>query len=114
MNNFYEKRSAEFEGKNVAPSMQTLEGTDDTSKPIQIQQYIPEPETTVKPSVANQELNDKVEIFDLQQSANHALRLVDDVVLKNYLTQLSNLQVVPFEGEPSLNDTIIYKINKMV
>ncbi len=50
--------------------------------------------------------------------ANQALTLVDNVVLKKYLTKLSNMSIEPMGEEWNLEDAlkevIIFKVNKMV
>ena len=50
--------------------------------------------------------------------ASNALRLVDDVVLKKYLTRLSDMSVSPLEQDWSLKealkDVIVLKVNKMI
>lgn len=66
----------------------------------------------------------KIKGFDLEEVkntfeyANNAMQLVDDIVLKNYLANLSKLEVVPFENfnlENDLDDNVrIFKISKMV
>jgi len=69
------------------------------------------------------------ELQSYKENASSAMKLVDDIVLKNYLNGLSRMGIVPFEdgnnqvgasnntldGEnPLLNDVIMFKINKMV
>ena len=69
------------------------------------------------------------ELQSYKENASSAMKLVDDIVLKNYLNGLSRMEIVPFEdgnnqvgasnntldGEnPLLNDVIMFKINKMV
>ena len=58
------------------------------------------------------EVND-MEIQTYQERAFNAMNLVDDIVLKNYLTQLSQMDIVPCEN-PTCGDVILFKINKMV
>ncbi len=58
------------------------------------------------------ELQNK-EVLTLQKRANHAMGLVEDVVLKNYLTKLSEMSIVPLE-DTNMDDIILFKINKMV
>lgn len=70
-----------------------------------------------------------LELQSYKENASSAMKLVDDIVLKNYLNGLSRMEIVPFEdgnnqvgasnntldGEnPLLNDVIMFKINKMV
>lgn len=55
----------------------------------------------------------KTEIVAYQESAAKALSLVDDVVLKKYLVQLSKMDLVEMP-ELSAEGTILFKINKMV
>jgi hypothetical protein len=69
------------------------------------------------------------ELQSYKENASSAMKLVDDIVLKNYLNGLSRMGIVPFEdgnnqvgasnntldGEnPLMNDVIMFKINKMV
>ena len=56
-----------------------------------------------------------IPIDELQQQLAEANQLVDDVVLKNYLTQLSDLEVLPLENpEIQINDIQLFKITEMV
>lgn len=58
------------------------------------------------------EVND-MEIQSYQERASNAMKLVDDIVFKNYLTQLSQMDIVPCENS-TCGDVILFKINKMV
>ena len=53
------------------------------------------------------------ELASYQERSSRAMELVDDIVLKNYLTKLSLLEVVPCNNQ-NTNDVILFKINKMV
>ena len=55
------------------------------------------------------EVND-MEIQSYQERASNAMKLVDDIVLKNYLTQLSQMDIVPC-ANPTCSDVILFKIN---
>lgn len=48
-----------------------------------------------------------------RERSDRAMELVDDIVLKNYLTKLSDLDVVPCDNIKTDN-IILFKINKMV
>ena len=48
-----------------------------------------------------------------QEISDRAMKLVDDIVLRNYLTKLSDLEVVPCSNTTTDN-IILFKINKMV
>ena len=54
------------------------------------------------------------EIASYQERSQNAMQLVDDIVLKNYLTKLSSLEIVPLESTLSTDDVILFKINKMI
>lgn len=56
------------------------------------------------------------ELRTYEQQAENALRMVDDIVLKNYLTKLGDLALVEPSEEIELknNDFMLFKINKMV
>ena len=54
------------------------------------------------------------EIVSYQQRAMNAMQLVDDIVLKNYLTQLSAMDIVPIPDDLNTDEVILFKINKMV
>ena len=54
------------------------------------------------------------EIVSYQERAMNAMQLVDDIVLKNYLTQLSAMYIVPIPDDLNTNEVILFKINKMV
>ena len=51
------------------------------------------------------------ELASYQERSSRAMELVDDIVLKNYLTKLSLLEVVPCNNQ-NTNDVILFKINK--
>lgn len=53
------------------------------------------------------------EVKDYQDSAFKALALVNDIVLKNYLVQLSNMDIVDNQ-DISTDGVVLFKINKMV
>lgn len=53
------------------------------------------------------------ELASYQERSSRAMKLVEDIVLKNYLSKLSQLEVVPC-GNLSTDDIILFKINKMV
>lgn len=53
------------------------------------------------------------ELQEYKQRSMNALRVVDDIVLKNYLTKLSDMQVIPAEGQQLSDGIILYKVNKM-
>lgn len=54
------------------------------------------------------------EIREYQNRANGALAMIDDIVLKNYLTKLGDMDIIPMEAANDREDLILYKINKMV
>ena len=54
------------------------------------------------------------ELQNYLQNASHALSVVDDVVLKQYLTRLEQLDIVKNVESKIGEDVILYKINKMV
>lgn len=54
------------------------------------------------------------EIISYQERAINAMQLVDDIVLKNYLTQLSAMDIVPIPDDLNTDEVILFKINKMV
>ena len=54
------------------------------------------------------------EIASFQEKADMAMKLIDDIVLKQYLTRLSTLDIDPLDKD-ALNDNIrLFKINKMI
>lgn len=53
------------------------------------------------------------ELNTLTERSEAAMKLVDDIVLKNYLIKLSDLDIVPMHTCET-KDVILYKINKMV
>ena len=54
------------------------------------------------------------EIVSYQERAMNAMQLVDDIVMKNYLTQLSAMDIVPIRNDLNTDEVILFKINKMV
>lgn len=74
-----------------------------------------EPEKTVPvPEVQRSAYPSELRTYE--QQAENALRMVDDIVLKNYLTKLGDLALVEPGKETHLNnkDFMLFKINKMV
>lgn len=72
--------------------------------------------TKERPSTSSSEISPEAfneELVAYQERSHRAMELVDDIVLKNYLTKLSGLEVVPCDN-PSIDDVILFKINKMV
>ena len=55
-----------------------------------------------------------IELETLQKKSLNALGLVDDVVMKNYVTTLSRLRVAENENKLDTSDVVLFKINKMV
>ncbi len=55
------------------------------------------------------------ELKTYQERSNFAMKLVDDIVLKNYLAKLPDMEILP-AGEDTLdtNNIILFKINEMV
>ena len=55
---------------------------------------------------------------ELQQNFNKSIRVVDDIILKNYLTELHNFEIVPISRElrdENLSDNVrLFKITQMV
>lgn len=54
-----------------------------------------------------------IELQEYLQNASDALSIVDDVVLKQYLTKLESLDVIPSLETNIGEDVILYKINRM-
>lgn len=53
------------------------------------------------------------ELASYQERSFRAMELVDDIVLKNYLTKLSQFEVIPY-NDANTDNIILFKINKMV
>ena len=52
---------------------------------------------------------------NIQENFNNAIKIVDDVLLKNYLAKLENLEVIPFSENENLFDNIrFFKITEMI
>jgi DNA helicase HerA-like ATPase len=55
------------------------------------------------------------ELKAYQERSNFAMKLVDDIVLKNYLTKLPNMEIIPADDEVlDTSNIILFKINEMV
>ena len=110
----WKNRGEEFKGKSLTPK----------SENQLVEETIPAPQQQIQPvdkqkpvrmpykEIARTESSTDIKGYEI--NASQALSLVDDVVLKNYLTRLSNLEIVSLDSDISLNDTIIFKVNKMV
>lgn len=115
MSSIYDKVSKEFEGKIIVPPSRPFE----KEVPLPVEgQVMASSYAQSPPIVPNKPAVDinlaSSNIYGNRLNVNQALSLVDDVVLKNYLTKLSQMEIVPIKGEVSLNNTIIFKVNKMV
>lgn len=104
----------EFKGKSLSPESEKQSVEEVNPAPQQQLQPIEEPKPVRMPykEIARTESSTNIKGYEI--NASHALSLVDDVVLKNYLTRLSSLEIVSLDSDISLNDTIIFKVNKMV
>lgn len=56
---------------------------------------------------------ENLEIRSFYERSENAMRLVDDIVLKNYLTKLEQMEILPC-ADKRMDDIILFKINKMV
>lgn len=56
---------------------------------------------------------DNLEVLSFYERSKNAMRLVDDIVLKNYLTKLEQMEILPC-ADKRMDDIILFKINKMV
>ena len=81
-------------------------------QPIAETKNVSQLDNSTKYKYTTSEVND-IELQSYQERAFNAMKLVDDIVLKNYLTQLSHMDIVPY-GNKSFGDVILFKINKMV
>lgn len=114
-NNFYDRRKDEFQGRNLSPTSEPMIEAEGQEPIPQTQtQPVQEIKSAAKPYKEMARVESPTDIAGYEDNANKALSLVDEVVLKNYLTKLNNLEIVPVNQEISLNDTIIFKVNKMV
>ena len=109
----WKNRGEEFKGKNLYPESNNQFA--EVVNPASERQLQPIEEPTVRmpyKEIARTESFSDIKGYEI--NASQTLSLVDDVVLKNYLTRLSNLEIVSLDSNISLNDTIIFKVNKMV
>lgn len=89
------------------------------AEPVQSENpmLVPKAEEISNPIVTSElpEMNQShPEVATLQERSANALKMVDDIVLKNYLSKLSDLSIVPLNKEIHSDDLILFKINKMV
>lgn len=110
----WKNRGEEFKGKSLTPKNDN-QFVEEVIPALQQQlQPIEEPKPVRMPYKEIARTESSTDIKGYEINASQALSLVDDVVLKNYLTRLSNLEIVSLDSDISLNDTIIFKVNKMV
>lgn len=94
----------------------------DSSTQISKSEEAPSVETTVVISPEANVIESKAEIHSANaqelnrylQVAENAMSMVDDIVLKQYLTKLENLDIVPITKDEIGKNIILFKINKMV
>ena len=107
-------------------NMEILSNGNQSSEPEEVL----EPEIEEQPqeqSLAPQPAPQQIQVDSLQQANAHqmeldtyqaqsvgAMNLVDDIVMKHYLTKLRNLDVVPVLEDEDDENIRIFKINKMV
>ena len=53
-------------------------------------------------------------LADYIERSTQAMKMVDDIVLKSYLTKLSDMEIMPLPDNMGLDEIVLYKINKMV
>ena len=89
------------------------------------EQVIPNPELMQSAKEMNLPKQEEVKTDDnsmMQQSyladyierSTQAMKMVDDIVLKSYLTKLSDMEIMPLPDNMGLDEIVLYKINKMV
>lgn len=110
----WKNRGEEFKGKSLTPKNENQLVEEAIPAPQQQIQPIEEQKSVRMPYKEIAHTESSTDIKGYEVNASQALSLVDDVVLKNYLTRLSNLEIVSLDSDISLNDTIIFKVNKMV
>lgn len=82
--------------------------------------FVPALETSTKEveqpySEAPSTRNIATELEMFQERSNHAMKLVDDIVLKRFLTRLSDMNIIePNDDVLKTDNIILFKINKMV
>lgn len=110
----WKNRDEEFKGKNLYPESNNqlakviIPASEQQSQPIEESKPVRVPYK----EIARTESSTDIKGYEI--NASHALSLVDDVVLKNYLTRLTNFEIVSWNNDILLNDIIIFKVNKMV
>lgn len=110
----WKNRGEEFKGKSLFPKSDNQFAEEVIPAPQQQLQPIEEAKPVRMPYKEIARTESSTDIKGYETNAGQALSLVDDVVLKNYLTRLSNLEIISLDSDSSLNDTIIFKVNKMV
>lgn len=101
------KKNVEFLDGGISPSSEDSQSA--VAQPVKENEELNSLPASEGPSL------DKInkEIASYQERASHAMELVDDIVLKNYLTKLSMYEVVPC-NDLNTDNVILFKINKMV
>lgn len=110
----WKNRGEEFKGKSLTPKSENQLVEEAIPAPQQQIQPVDEQKPVRMPYKEIARTESSTDIKGYEINASQALSLVDDVVLKNYLTRLSNLEIISLDSDISLNDTIIFKVNKMV
>ena len=108
MSSIYDnKKNVEFLDGGISPSSEDSQSA--------VAQPVKENEELNSLQASEEHPLDKInkEMASYQERAFHAMELVDDIVLKNYLTKLSMFEVVPCNNL-NTDNVILFKINKMV
>lgn len=87
---------------NISPSSVTV------NEPVAVAQVVKEDDQA---EISKQ---NKLEIQSYSSQALQALSMVDDVVTKNYVMRLSEMDIVPVDKNEIGRNTIVFKVNKMV
>lgn len=121
MSNIYDKNKRQYRdlldgGLSSSPSGKPKAKR--SSKPQSISKTSEVLEPAPLPAVSQEKSMERsmgTEVASYQERSLGAMKLVDDIVLKNYLTRLSDMEVVQAnKGELTTDNVILFKINKMV
>ncbi len=97
---------------NKKKNIDILTNQDSDQKLAESSPYVPQKQEETVPSAPS---SVDVNIPQYQERAFDAMKLVDDVVMKNYLVKLDKYEVAPLQNnEMNYDDIILFKINKMV
>ena len=115
MSSIYDKKEnvERLDGGISDSSLVKNDGSSQSQHAVKQYRVYESPQTAINKKDESERMGEEIAVY--QERSLNALNLVDDIVLKKYLTKLSSMNIIPAEkGELNTDNVILFKINKMV